>query len=116
MAEKKKEEKAFSPVWLYHREHGARIFQSEEELEQAQENGWVDTPARFDNPEAEGGDSDEDLTDEEILKAVAKAAEEGPFTADGRPTVEAVEKILGRNITAEQRDVAWSLIASDPAD
>ena len=34
------------PAFMYHKEHGARLFGSEDELKAAGK-GWVDTPAKF---------------------------------------------------------------------
>jgi hypothetical protein len=52
-------------------------------------------------------DSDQEAAPEDILKAAKAAIEAGKTTKDGRPTVEAIEEILGRDITAEERDEAW---------
>lgn len=43
-------------VWLYHNEHGSKIFDSDEADEQLS-NGWVDLPAKF--------ESTENMTEEE---------------------------------------------------
>lgn len=49
-------------------------------------------------------------TAEEILEAAKKAIEAGDVTQDDKPTVEAIEKILGKNISAQERDEAWEEI------
>lgn len=36
------------PTFQYHKEHGAKLFHSKEELEAAGP-GWVDSPAKFDS-------------------------------------------------------------------
>lgn len=58
-------------------------------------------------------DAEAKAKDEEsdIVKAAAKAVKEGDVTADGKPTVEALDRILGRNITAAERDEAWEKLA-----
>lgn len=38
------------PTYLYHKEHGARLFTSEEEVKAAG-RGWADTPAKFEKAE-----------------------------------------------------------------
>jgi len=47
---------------------------------------------------------------EEILKAARKAIKAGDVTQDDKPTVEAIETILGRDISAADRDEAWDQI------
>ena len=39
--------------------------------------------------------------------AVCVAVDEGSTTSSGAPTVDAMEEILGENITSAQRDQAW---------
>ncbi|MBN2060706.1 MAG: hypothetical protein JW882_09860 [Deltaproteobacteria bacterium] len=51
--------------------------------------------------------------DEEIIEAAKKAAEAGEVTGSGKPKVEAIEAILGRSITASDRDSAWDKIQAD---
>ena len=37
-------------IWIYHKEHGARLFEDDEEAHQLlenKENGWVDTPEKL---------------------------------------------------------------------
>ena len=51
---------------------------------------------------------------EGLLEAAKKAIEVGKVTRSGKPTVEAIEAILGRDITAKERDEAYEqLIAED---
>lgn len=45
-------DKTFPPTYMYHAEHGARIFTSEAELKDAG-GGWVDTPAKLQPPGAD---------------------------------------------------------------
>lgn len=40
--------------------------------------------------------------------ACLQAVDAGRVTTSGKPTVEAIEEILGRNITAAERDEAWA--------
>jgi len=42
--------------------------------------------------------------------ACLRAADDGKVTASGKPTVEAVEEILGREVSAAERDEAWARI------
>jgi len=51
--------------------------------------------------------SDQEAAPEDILEAAKTAIEAGKTTKDGRPTVEAIEEILGRDISAKERDEAW---------
>jgi hypothetical protein len=48
-----------------------------------------------------------------IIVAAKEAIKAGQVTKDGKPTVEAVEAILGIQITAEQRDQAWETIQAE---
>jgi hypothetical protein len=34
-------------AWLYHKQHGARVFEGSEEVDRALADGWVDTPAKL---------------------------------------------------------------------
>lgn len=60
----------------------------------------------------EKADSGEDgLFDPESLESAARlAASEGKVTSDGRPEVKALEKLLGRNVSAAERDAVWEKI------
>jgi|GEM_PF-3265634 len=49
----------------------------------------------------------------ELWLAVYEAACSGEMTSSGKPSVQAVEKILGRNISAADRDRAWEIIKKE---
>lgn len=51
--------------------------------------------------------------EDEILEAAKQAAEAGEITSSGKPKVEAIEEILGRDITAADRDAAWDRIQAE---
>jgi hypothetical protein len=58
----------------------------------------------------------EDTRGADILAAVSTVVEEGipaNFGKDGTPKVKAVEKVLGYDISAAERDVAWEVIHED---
>ena len=48
--------------------------------------------------------------EDEILVAVYEAACAGEVTKSGKPEVLAIEKRLGRNISAADRDQAWEIV------
>jgi len=48
--------------------------------------------------------------EDELLAAVYEAACAGEVTRSGKPEVSAVEKRLGRNISAADRDRAWEIV------
>lgn len=51
----------------------------------------------------------------ELVDAVIDAMAELPaqaFGKDGKPSVKSIEKVLGQNITAEIRDMAWEAYQS----
>ncbi len=50
------------------------------------------------------------VTQDEIIAAIAQLNpnQEGHFTKSGVPQVAAIESILGRDISSEQRDAAWN--------
>lgn len=48
--------------------------------------------------------------EDELLVAVYEAACAGEVTKSGKPEVLAVEKRLGRNISAADRDQAWEIV------
>tara|TARA_A100000171_G_scaffold6710_2_gene5217 strand:+ start:24522 stop:24905 length:384 start_codon:yes stop_codon:yes gene_type:complete len=47
-------------------------------------------------------------TVEQIVKVMGNVAD-GDFTADDRPTVEALEKLTGLEVSAKRRDAAWEI-------
>jgi len=49
--------------------------------------------------------------EEEIVIAAKSAIALGKVTKDGKPLVEAIEEILGTDITAAERDEAWEKIS-----
>ena len=51
--------------------------------------------------------------DAELLDAAVKAIDAGDVTSDGRPEVKALEAILGKDITAADRDGVWNIIKSN---
>ena len=50
------------------------------------------------------------FAEDELLVAVYEAACAGEVTKSGKPEVSAVEKRLGRNISAADRDRAWEIV------
>ncbi|MCG8639151.1 MAG: hypothetical protein MI862_05420 [Desulfobacterales bacterium] len=62
-------------------------------------------------------DSETDVSRfERILFAVQDVIESGEVNKDGSPNVEAMEDLLGFNITAEERDKAWETLKNEQAD
>ena len=58
--------------------------------------------------------AEETASDRGDLVFAAKAAiAAGKVTRDGKPLVEAMEEILGRDITAADRDRTWEKLATD---
>jgi hypothetical protein len=47
------------------------------------------------------------------ISAVLNDVAEDDFTADGRPKVEALEKLTGLEVTAKRRDAAWEKLVAD---
>ncbi len=58
-------------------------------------------------------ESDSGKIDPELLKVARGAIEDGSVTGDGRPTVDALAVILGRNVSAKERDAAWDQIKAE---
>ena len=54
-----------------------------------------------------------DALKDRIVDAVRLAVEAGRTTSDGRPEVKAIEEILGRDISAADRDAAWEAYQAD---
>ncbi len=52
-------------------------------------------------------------TEEELLAAAKAALDAGDVTGEGKPEVKAIEKRLGRDITAADRDSAWEKIQAE---
>ncbi len=64
-------------AWLYHKEHGAVIFEGAEEVDRALADGWVDSPAKIeavDVPQPEPLPVPEEIAsmDKEALAVFAK--------------------------------------------
>lgn len=55
----------------------------------------------------EPGEVVEELSEDELVEAARRAIAHGDITVEGKPLVEAMEQILGRGITAKERDDAW---------
>ena len=53
------------------------------------------------------------LTLEELTAAAKQAIEDGNTIKSGAPSVPAMEEILGRNITPEQRNQAWASVRAE---
>ncbi|MFV1851636.1 MAG: hypothetical protein ACMZ66_13115 [Thalassospira sp.] len=49
---------------------------------------------------------------DQVYAAVGQVGEED-FTVDGRPTVEALEKLTGLEVSAKRRDAAWEKYVAD---
>ena len=47
---------------------------------------------------------------DDLIDAARAAIDAGDITKDGKPEVRAIEEILGRDITAAERDEAWNKI------
>lgn len=70
-------------------------------------------------PEGDGPEVPAGPTDGEILAAVKEVVErgdEGDLTKDGRPKVSAVEAVLGRDISTEERDRAYERLTEPESD
>ena len=51
--------------------------------------------------------------EDDVMSAAKAAIAVGEVTKSGRPKVEAIEEMLGRDITAADRDEAWEKIESE---
>ena len=87
-------------------------------VEVAIEKGCI--PADSYSPKQEAPVEPEETATEtrgaDILAAVSAVVEEGipdNFGKDGTPKVKAVEKVLGYDISAAERDAAWEVIHED---
>lgn len=58
-------------------------------------------------------DGDGDGLQDDVIEAAKAAVEAADVTADGKPTVQGIEAILGRDITAAERDQAWEKINNE---
>lgn len=47
------------PVWLYHKDEGAKLFTDADEAAAAREDGWKDSPAAFDHDDGAPDERDE---------------------------------------------------------
>jgi len=55
-------------------------------------------------------DGNRDGVRDDVMDAAIAAVAAGDVTGEGKPHVKAIEKILGRDITAKERDEAWERI------
>lgn len=66
------------PAYLYHKDNAPKVFETEEELDSAMEDGWVDSPEKVDARATHGpiskpeGLSDEQWGSLDALRAYAK--------------------------------------------
>ena len=58
-------------------------------------------------------DEPEPASPDDLIAAAEEAIEAGQVTKDGKPLVEAMEEILGYDITAEDRDKAHETLTAD---
>lgn len=65
---------------------------------------------------SDAGSKTDDSRFEKIIFAVQDVIESGEVNKDGSPNVEAMEDLLGFNITAEERDKAWETLKNEQAD
>jgi len=49
----------------------------------------------------------------DLIAAAKEALKASEVTKDGRPTVEALEKRLGRDVSAAERDAAWKILKKE---
>ena len=54
--------------------------------------------------------------DSELINAARAAMDAGQVTQDGKPLVTAMETTLGRNVTADERDAAYSAILAEAGE
>ncbi|MBO0358626.1 hypothetical protein J0X19_11775 [Hymenobacter sp. BT186] len=80
------------PAYLYHREYGARIFVSADDVTAAKKVGWKDSPAGLlQEEEREGRDRDGVENSLEVLNAELEKAVAEPDEATKRDNVAATE-------------------------
>ena len=80
------------PTYLYHREYGARVFVSAEDVKEAKKVGWKDSPAGLLQEEArEGRDREGAEQSLEVLNTELEKAMAEPDEAVKRDTVAATE-------------------------
>ena len=68
------------------------------------------TPTKTATPPAGGKPAP---TIEDIVEAISGLDPTKDYGKNGKPNVEAIEALLGANITAQQRDQAWEIFQKD---
>jgi len=63
----------------------------------------------FAKPVAKASVSPPQISLDDILESIDRLNPETDFTGNGKPKVEAMEAVLGRDISADARDRAWAL-------
>jgi hypothetical protein len=67
--------------------------------------------------EKTAGNTEDDMPNklQQIVAAIGNLNPETDFTGGGKPKVEALEAVLGFDISAEERDAAWQASEEPPA-
>lgn len=102
--------------WVYHPTEEPRIVEDDEAQAEALANGWFDHPDCGAAPapapaEAEG--PAEDLMD---AIATLNSTDNTLYTGTGRPKLAVLEELIGREISAAERDEAWGAFITSPPD
>ena len=66
--------------------------------------------------EDNGGKDNPQITEEmmaELVQAAREVVDAGEVTGNGKPTVEAMTVLLGRPVTAQERDMVWEKIQAE---
>ena len=81
---------------------------------QGQEKAATTTPAKTETPPPAGGSGGKPApTIEDIVEAIAGLDPAKDYGKNGKPNVEAIEALLGADITAAQRDQAWDIFQKE---
>jgi len=96
-------------------EEEAGEYEAEREARRKAAAGLTADPASPEGSAGASGGQGTEVSAEEIMAAAQMAVDAGDVTANGKPTVEAIEALLEKPITAAQRDEAWERMNADPA-
>ena len=109
-------------IWLYHEKEGSKLFKTEGDAEIAMENGWVDTPEKFNKKYDTGPQQDPELfwLEPEREEPEIKAIYHDPVT-EPDPTVEPEpvtdpDPVIEQDQVIEDKDIIETDVTGLPWD
>lgn len=81
------------PAYLFHAQHGSRLFENAEDFADALDAGWVDSPAKL---------TDEVIEQEHSIQVLQERATELGITFDGRWGAKKLQAAIDEHLMSAQ--------------